>query len=605
MKIQKLIVGVAIALSAATAGAATTTVKIVSFNDFHGTLLSPGNFSGVAAGGADYVAGYIADYKRQSPYSVIIHAGDMIGASPLVSAFFHDEGAIEVMNRAGVEFASVGNHEFDEGRAELLRMQNGGCHPTDSNSCKGAVVGTPVPFEGAKFKFLSANVVDTASGKTLFPPFAIKSFNTPNGMVRVGFIGMTLKDTPTIVTPAGVAGLRFDDEAATVNKLVPALRARGVEAIVVVLHQGAGGAAASINGCGTGSQLEPIRTIVSNLDDAVDLVISGHSHLAYNCQLLNKAGRSIPVTQASSFGRVLTDIDLTIDNTTGNVTGVTATNRVVDRTNPAIAPNASVANIVAQYGVLAAPIAGQVIGSITADLPNTSNDAACNVLAGNLIADSQLAATSGPNGSSDAVIAFMNRGGIRSPGFVFNQISATESAGEVTYGEAFTVQPFGNTMVTMTITAQDIKNVLEQQFAGCRGQAATATRIMIPSAGFKYTWDGAQACDARIRNVSLTAPGGVTETIVTNGVVQNPAKQYRVSVNNFMATGGDGFTTFLNGTNLVGGAQDIDALVAYMTANFKSPNPAYAPGTNTLDNGTPRINRLGGTSCPTGANVNP
>jgi len=211
----------ALAMTTGAAHADTTSVKIIAFNDFHGNLQSPGSFSGVPAGGVDVLASYVNKLKAQNSANVVVSAGDLIGASPLISALFHDEGTIETMNRLGLEFNAVGNHEFDEGRAELLRMQNGGCHPTDSNSCQGATVGTPVPFEGAKFKFLSANVSDTATGKTLFAPYGIKIVNG----VRIGFIGLTLKDTPTIVTPSGVAGLTFADEASTVNALVPKLRA--------------------------------------------------------------------------------------------------------------------------------------------------------------------------------------------------------------------------------------------------------------------------------------------------------------------------------------------------------------------------------------------
>src|SRR5262249_8184701 len=160
-----------------------------------------------------------------------------------------------------------------------------------------------------------------------------------------------------------------------------------------------------------------------------------------------------------------------------------------------------------------------------------------------------------------AVLAFMNRGGVRNPGFTFASSPVNEGDGNVTYGEAFTVQPFGNSLVTMTVTAQDLKDVLEEQFAGCRGQLTTTTRIMLPSAGFKYIWDGGRACDQRISNVTLES-NGLTETIVdANGTVLNPAKTYRITVNNFMATGGDGYSTFLKGTDLLGGAQDIDALV--------------------------------------------
>ena len=273
---------------AMTACAGTVSVKVVALNDFHGNLQSPGSLKAnatapsVPSGGADVLAAYVNQLKAQNPNNAIVAAGDLIGASPLISALFHDEPTIEAMNRIGLEFNAVGNHEFDEGKTELKRMQSGGCHPTDPNSCKGASVGTPVPFEGAKFKFLAANVFDTTTNATVFPPYAIKSFGT----VRVAFIGMTLQATPTIVTPSGVAGLRFDDEAATVNALVPKLRARGVEAIVVLLHQGGfqttPPSPVDINGCAGEMAGTDVADIVGKLDNAVDLVISGHTHSAYN-----------------------------------------------------------------------------------------------------------------------------------------------------------------------------------------------------------------------------------------------------------------------------------------------------------------------------------
>lgn len=611
------------------------TVKLIGFNDFHGTLQSPGTF-GVnttvptaqrpAVGGADYLAAYVDKLKAQNPLNAVVGAGDFIGASPLISSLFHDEPAIEALNRIGVEFNAVGNHEFDHGSTELLRLQNGGCFTTagvaDANSCKGATVGTPAPFEGAKFKWLSANVVNTTTGKTLFPAYGVKTFNG----VKVAFIGMTLQATPTIVTPTGVAGLTFNNEAATVNALIPELRAQGIESIVVLVHQGGFQSSTSLsdlNGCDGDLAGSDIANIVKQLDNAVDLVVSGHTHAAYNCSagtvdvktvgtsvvstprtagLPNALGRLVPVTSASAFGRALTDIDLTIDPSTRDVKSVTATNRLVDRTDTTVTPNAAVAAIVKAYNDLVSPLANKVIGAISKALPATASDAACNMPAGDLIADAQLTATAS-SGFGDAVIAFMNRGGVRSPGLTFASSTAGEGDGNVTYGEAFTTQPFGNSLVTMTLTAQDLKNVLEQQFAGCRGQAAAATRIMLPSAGFKYTWDGAKACDARISNVTLTR-NGVTEVLVdTSGVVAQPTKTYRVTVNNFMATGGDGFTTFLNGTNLLGGAQDIDALTAFMSA-YKAPAQPYVLGGNANDKGTARILRNGGTTCPTGAAVN-
>ncbi len=589
------------------------TAKIIGFNDYHGNLQSPGTFginTSVPAaerppvGGAEFIAAHVARLKSQNPNNVVVGAGDFIGATPLISALFFDEPAVETLNRIGLEFNAVGNHEFDKGSAELLRLQNGGCKTsnggTDPGSCRGASVGTPVPFEGARFKWLSANVISKATGSTLLPPYGVKSFEG----IQMAFIGMTLRETPTIVTPSGVAGLEFRDEAQTVNALIPELRAKGIEAIVVLVHQGGfqTGSLSDINGCEGGLAGSDIERIVAKLDNAVDLVLSGHTHAAYNCTLPNANGRRIPVTSASAFGRVLSDIDVTIDPGQRDITKVIATNRLVVRDDPAVTANAELARIVTAYSGLVSPIANQVIGSITKELPNNAVDAACNMLAGDLIADAQWAATK-VAGFGDAVIALMNRGGVRSPGFTFAQAFG-EGDGNVTYGEAFTAQPFGNSLVTMTLTAQDIKNVLEQQFAGCRGQGAANTRIMLPSAGFKYTWDGAQACDARIRNVTLTI-GGKTETLVdAAGVLSAPTKTYRVTVNNFMATGGDGYTTFLNGKSLLGGAQDIDALVAHL-GQFKAPKPGYVPNAHPDDLGTPRINRIGGTTCPTGANVNP
>ncbi len=596
------------------------TVKVIGFNDYHGNLESPGTFGTTTAvlaadrppvGGADFLAAHVADLKKKNPLNVVVGAGDFIGATPLVSSLFFDEPAIETLNRIGLEFNAVGNHEFDKGSAELLRLQNGGCKITagvqDPNSCKGATVGTPVPFEGAKFKWLSANVVQTSTGKTLLPAYGVKTFNN----VKVAFIGMTLKATPSIVTPTGVAGLEFKSEAETVNALIPELRAQGIESIVVLVHEGGAqtGSAGDINGCEGNLAGSAIAGIVKQLDNAVDLVVSGHSHQAYNCKLPNATGRTILVTSANAQGRLLTDIDLTIDPSTKDVTAAVATNRLVVRNNPSIAAITTVTNIIAGYNGLVAPIANVVLGGISADLKNTPADAACNRPAGNLIADAQLAATQ-PASFGGAVVAFQNGGGVRDPGFLFASSTVGEGDGNVTYREAFTVQPFGNSLVTLSLNTQDIKDFLEEQFAGCLGQAVDRTRISIPSAGFKYSWDGSKACGARISNVTITSGTStalVTETLVTTaGVVQNPSKTYRITVNNFMADGGDGYSTLKKGTNRLGGAQDVDALTAYL-AGFKAPKLPYKLDGNVLDAATPRINRIStatAAACPGGPVTN-
>jgi len=557
------------------AHAATTTIKLVAFNDFHGQLESPGMLRvnpttaqpSVRVGGVDWMAGYIANLKSQNPNTVVVSAGDLIGATPLISALFHDEGTIETMNRLGLDFNSVGNHEFDEGRDELLRMQSGGCHPTDPNSCRGADVGTPVPFEGAKFKFLAANVVDTASGKTLFPSYAVKTV----GGVRVGFIGMTLKGTPTIVTPSGVAGLSFLDEAATVNALIPKLRARGVEAVVLLIHEGGTvpttQSVNTINLCEGDLDGSPIKSIVNQLDNEVDLVISGHTHQAYNCQIANNAGRLISVTSANAQGRVLTDINMAVDTRSGEVTGVSANNIVVDQTQPNIPLNPVIQGIVAGYRTIATPVANRVIGTISATLSRTANAAGESPL-GDVIADGQLLATVEPE-FGGAVAAFMNPGGIRAD-LTFASSNAAEGDGKVTYGEAFTVQPFGNSLVTMTLTGQQIYVMLEQQFTGCNmGYPVGApsgqpfNRILQVSEGFTYSWsEKGTPCD----NVDQAS-------IQINGLAVDPAASYRITVNSFLADGGDQIFVLREGTNRLGGALDLDALEAYFIVN-----PVVDPG---------------------------
>jgi 5'-nucleotidase len=615
------------ACSTAPPGPKTVTVKVIAFNDFHGHLESPGRFGAntlvpfaqrPAVGGADALAAEVARLKARNPLNVVVGGGDMVGASPLVSGLFFDEPSVEVLNRIGLEFTSVGNHEFDKGTDELNRLQEGGCKRTlgrpDPNSCKGLGSRTPGRFDGAHFHWLAANVVDTATGRAVMPPYGIKSF----GGVPVAFIGMTLKGTPGIVSPAGVKGLEFRDEADTVNALIPELHDQGIQAIVVLVHQGgvqAAGGANDINGCDAnlkeadGSDSD-IGRIVRRLDDAVDLVISAHTHAAYNCSantvdvattgaltpraggLPNKAGRLVPVTSASAYGRVLTDIDVTLDTATRHVIAIKPVNHLVDRSDPAIVQamqaDPAVRNIVQGYVRLAAPLADSVVGSLARSLPAIPNEAG-EEPAGSLIADSQLKATQ-PAALGGAQIAFMNPGGVRSPGFV----SATAPFA-LTYGAAFTVQPFGNSLVTMTLTGAQLKTLLEQQFAGCDGQGAD--RVLQPSAGFLFTWSASRAPCSKIVDVVYTptdltaAPPVVTGTpqwLVKGGVVQDPVRTYRVTVNSFMASGGDGLRVLTEGTSRIGGAQDIDAMTAYL-APYASSQAPYDPAAPAL--GEPRIVR--------------
>jgi 5'-nucleotidase len=523
----------------------TVHLQILAINDFHGNIAtSSSSFGGV--GRADYLAANIKAREEGVRNSIFVSAGDMIGASPLISALFHDEPTIEAMNLMGLAINAVGNHEFDEGPAELLRMQYGGSHPVD-----GDLDGDP--FLGADFRFLAANVtVDDNKGRTIFPPFKIKNFQG----VKVAFIGMTLEGTPTIVTPSGVEGLTFHDEAETVNALVPRLQEKGIEAIVVLLHEG-GQSNGGPQDCGT-ALTGPIAEIVPQFDDAVDLVIAGHTNDEFICEIDGKW-----VTMADWSGRLFTDIDVTLDQETKDMTVVSIEN--VANLQAGVTPDPAVTALIDKYDALSAPLANQVIGTITTDISRSSNAAGESAL-GDVIADAQLAATA-PAGFGDAVIAFMNPGGIRNN--LDYASSGLEADGEVTYGEAFSVQPFGNSLVTMSLTGAQIDALLEQQWDN---PSPGSSRILQVSYGFTYTWDAAASTGNKVDPAS----------IMLNGVMVDPGATYRVTVNSFLADGGDNFSVLIEGTDRLGGEVDLDALVTYFGAN--SPIPPGPQDRITRDN---------------------
>ena len=514
----------------------TITVKLIGFNDFHG-YIKAGEGSSSNPGVARFST-KIKALRDMNPLHAVVSAGDMIGASPLTSALFKDEPTIEAMNRIGIDFNSVGNHEFDEGKTELLRMKQGGNHPTDPYSGQGMAQDLKAgQFAGASFDFLAANVVESTTGKTVFPAYGVKSFLGN----KIAFIGMTLKGTPTIVSPSGVAGLQFKDEADTVNALVPQLKAQGIRSIVVLLHEG-GYASGGINGCSGVSG--PIVEIVSRLDPEIDLVVSGHTHATYNCLLNNSAGQPVRVTSAGNYARYLTNIDMTIDTASRDVASVAATN-LATGTGATTAEDPALTDLVAHYDNLSAVPKSRVIGTITAAISRSQNAAGESAL-GDVIADAQLDATDDA-GFGEAVAAFMNPGGIRA------DLPYNAPNGDVTYGDAFTVQPFGNSLVTMTLTGAQIKTMLETQFNGCNGQSAE--RILQVSKGFNYAYTAANACNARVTAMSI------------NGVPVDAAASYRVTVNSFLADGGDGFAVLTGGTDRLGGAVDTDAFEAYLQAN--------------------------------------
>lgn len=553
----------------------TTKVHLLAYNDLHGTL-DPASQTlyGQFAGGAAYLAKAVKD--RQAQYGAneaTVFAGDGIGASQLANGLFHEEPATIAANLMHTDFASVGNHEFDKGSAQLLRIQNGGCHP---DGCTGAPYaladgGTTDVFPGADFQYLSANVKVDATGKTLFPAYGIKSF--PSGLgnhdVKVGFIGEVLKDTPSIVTPTGVAGLTFEDEADAANRAVADLAAKGVKVPVLVIHQGGfQSGTAALNGCAGNLAGSDIAQIAQRLDPAIKVIVSAHTHAEYRCTITTN-GVTRLVTSASSFGRVLSDITLTMNATNGELVSASADNVLIrNATNapgPGVArlPDPALADpamqhVVDQYVAAAAPLANQLIGSATADLTRTASPLGETTM-GDVIADAQLEATAAPS-LGGAQVAFMNVGGVRAD-ILYNNSAGGEAPGEVTYGEAFTVQPFGNSLVTKTMTGDEIRRVLEEQFAGCGGQ--TTQRIMQISATLKYeSAPGAATCAGKIGQIWIS------------GTLVGPTDSFRVTMNNFMATGGDGFAVFKEGTDALGGAQDIDALVAYFGAHSPIAPPA-------------------------------
>lgn len=538
--LRTLLAGALAALIAGCAGpppAGPLVVQVLAINDFHGNLEPPpGGIRiqdpadakktlSVAAGGAEHMATAVAELRATNPNHVFVAAGDLIGASPLLSALFHDEPTVESLSMMGLDVAAVGNHEFDKGADELLRMQNGGCSP--AGGCRG-----PHPFTGARYRYLAASTVVEKTGRTLFPPYAIRRFEG----VPVAFVGLTLKDTPTIVVPSGVAGLSFRDEAETVNALVPELHRQGVNAIVVLIHEG-GFPSGDYNECPGISG--PIVDIVKKLDKAVDVVISGHTHKAYNCRIDGRL-----VTSGDKFGTIVTDIDLTLDRASGRIVKAVADNVIV-RTDR-YAKDAAQTTLIAEYRQRAAPLAQRVVGTLGASLSRDENDAGETPL-GQVIADAQLAATRG----AGARLALMNPGGVRAP-------LLRSADGRVRYQDLFSVQPFYNNLVTLTLSGEQLRQLLEQQWS-----RQPKPRVLHVSRGFGYAWSAKAPAGQRVVPGSLTLDGRPVA----------PDDRLRVTVNGFLAAGGDGFTVLRQGLDAKTGVMDIDAFEAYVTAN-----PGLVPG---------------------------
>jgi 5'-nucleotidase len=484
----------------------TVAVQILAINDFHGAL-EPRELRGRPVGGAATLAAYLAQWmaeaREEGVQSLVVGSGDLIGGSPPISSLLRDEPAVDALGLMGLRVSAVGNHEFDRGVAELMRLQHGGCHT--ATGC----------FPGAPFGYLAANVVDEASGDLLFPPYAVERIDG----VAVAFVGVVLKETPSIVRAPAVAGLRFLEEVEAVNREVADLQAQGIRVIVVLIHQGGRG---DLDGLMTGE----IVPIVQAMDDEVDVVVSGHSHQGYRGFIGSKL-----VTQAFAHGTAFADIDLFLDRRTGDVVEKRA--RIVDTfadVPPGDQPDLAVAALVQAAARNVAPLVERVVALAGSPITNSQTSAGESAL-GNLIADAQ-------RWSLDGEIAFMNPGGIR----------AELHAGPVTWGEFFTVQPFGNRLVGLTLTGAQIERLLEQQW-----EDQPFPRILHVS-GLTYVWDP-------------NAPVGnrVDPSDVRVGVQPlEPDAHYRVVVTDFLADGANNFSVFLEGTDRVVGPSDLDALVDYV-----------------------------------------
>ena len=596
-KTFSLVLGWGLALGLAGCGGTTAPpqvidIALIGFNDFHGHLEAPqqslrvpgpGGTVALQAGGVATLASAIATLKARTPHHAVVSAGDLVGASPMVSSLFLDEPTVEAMNLIGLDFNAVGNHEFDRGWRELLRLQHGGCEQfTQRAPCQ-----ISQPFGGARFGFLAANVQRT-DGQALLPATGTKRFAENGASVTVGFIGMTLRATPALVAPSGVAGLRFADEAATANAQAAQLRAQGADIVVLALHEG-GSTTAGILEASCAGLSGAIVPILERLDSTVDVVVSGHTHQAYVCDYASvNPQRPFLLTSAGQYGTLLTDIALRFDTGTRRLVHKSARNVVVHAANasanqgstanaaappgaqlyPVFAPDARLLDLIAPYQAAAAPLAQRPVGQMAGNATRREAMSGESAL-GNLIADAQWWATRAPE-NGGAELSFMHAGGIRAD-------LAPDGQGLVRYGQLFAVQPFGNNLVVQTLTGAQIRALLEQQFDRATS-ASERTRVLSVSQGFSYRYDLSQP------------PGARTSEVLLHGEPLQDERGYRVAVSSFLAGGGSGYPVLAQGRDMLGGVLDLEALEAY----FRSASPVAVPATDRIA----RTARTGGAAQP-------
>ncbi|MGY1780395.1 bifunctional metallophosphatase/5'-nucleotidase [Geodermatophilus sp. SYSU D01036] len=578
--------------STAQAAPKDVTVQLLAMNDFHGRITPQTGTDGslatspgpngtygnsddvtVPVGGAAQIAATVQrlesafkDTTQGPSTSLFVGAGDLVSASPFESSVFKDEPTIEALNAMGLDVSSVGNHEFDRGTEELRRISaaTDGTYSDDVEACEGITPGVDGcfgegehAFHGAEFPYLAANVIDKATGQPMLPPYQV--FQTPANQ-RFALIGVVTETTPTIVSPTGITDVTFIDEAEAINRWVPELQRQGIQAIGVLIHEGGTvtdpNAQPFVNGC-TGLS-GPIVDINNRTSSAVDLIISAHTHNAYNCRLDDPDGTPRLVTQAGFYGRLVTDIRLPISRTTGDVNRASAAYAATNVPVTREAADPEVQSIVDYWNARAAEPGNVVVGTVSGPLLRARAADGVTVVRndesvlGTFVANAQLAGAQARPELLSPVVAFMNPGGLRTD----------IAAGEVTFRELFDVQPFSNTVNTITLTGAAIDDVLEQQFRGLPD--GSQDLVLSTSDGFRYEYDRSRADGDRVFDCSITI----------NGTPVSPTGTYRVAANSFLAGGGDSFTAFRTGTNQVTGPVDVDTSEDYLRANSPLTPPA-------------------------------
>lgn len=526
----------------------TVSVRLLAFNDLHGSLRPPegvrseirqADGSLTPAGGAAYLAAYVTQLRSQATNSLLYSVGDNWGSSALESAMFNDEPTVELLNRMKIDASAIGNHELDKGLAEFRRMQSGGCSAVDACTFSPS-------FDGANFPLMAANMTYT-NGTPATLPFTV---NMVDG-IPLGVIAISPANTSQIVTPGGIADLQFGDEVEAINRTADVLDFFGVKAITVLLHRGDEPAVeGGPNDCNVESG--PARDIALRASPKVDVIFTADSHQQYNCEFPDPAGNPRVVMQGASHGRIVSVADVTIDRNTREVVRdqTSAFNQIVTHD---ISPDPDIQALADRAWSEASESAQRPVGTITADLTRDRVPSGESTL-GNLVADAQLAAGS----TRGAQLALTNPGGMR-------EDLDFGTSGQVTYRQAYGVQPFGNSLEVLSVTGAVLKDALEQQFQIDLDGTATE-RILSPSAGFTYAMDRRAAPGSRISEMRLNG-----QDIAPDGV-------YSVVVNKFLAEGGDGFTALKNSTQMTGAGNDLDAL----TALFAAGSPVSPPATDRI-----------------------